>query len=267
MNLYNENEPYCAQWIRNLCAKNCIADGFVDTRSVVDLAPKDLKDVTQFHAFAGIGGWSYALRLAGVPDDAEVWTGSCPCTPFSLAGKRRGMKDERHLWPAWFRLIKECHPSLILGEQVSSSAGLAWFDLVSNDLENEGYAVAATDISAAGVGAPHIRQRLYWVAYDKKRVGNSISQRLARRSSKSSNDASQLKTAQRAGGTVRGFWDDAEWIRCTDGKNRPAQPGICPLAARLPGHVGKIRAYGNAVNSQTAATFVRAVMEVILDGT
>lgn len=87
------------------------------------------------------------------------------CQPFSTAGKRKGTADERHLWPSFFHLIRQCRPVTIFGEQVASRDGLTWLDLVSSDLEGAGYACGAVDTCAAGFGAPHIRQRLYWVAY------------------------------------------------------------------------------------------------------
>ncbi|WP_146074525.1 DNA cytosine methyltransferase, partial [Pectobacterium brasiliense] len=158
---YNEIEPYAAQWLRNLIAANLIAPGIVDERSIEDVTPSDLAGFTQCHFFAGIGVWSYALRRAGWPDDKPVWTGSCPCQPFSAAGKGDGFADERHLWPSFFHLIEQCKPPVVFGEQVASSDGLEWFDLVQADLENAGYAATAFDICAAGVGAPHIRQRLF----------------------------------------------------------------------------------------------------------
>ncbi|MFN7341582.1 MAG: DNA cytosine methyltransferase [Opitutia bacterium] len=161
---YNEIEPFAAEWLRNLIARGLIADGTVDTRSIVDVEPYDLRDFDQCHFFAGIGVWSHALRLAGWPDGRQVWTGSCPCQPFSVAGRAHGFADERHLWPHWFHLIRECRPRVVFGEQVASKDGLAWLDLVHADLEGEGYAVGALDQCAAGVGAPHIRQRLYFVA-------------------------------------------------------------------------------------------------------
>jgi DNA (cytosine-5)-methyltransferase 1 len=166
--LYNENEPYAAQWLENLVAAGHIADGRVDARSIYDMSPNDLVDATQAHFFAGIGVWSYALRLAGWPDDLPVWTGSCPCQPFNVAGKRKGFEDDHHLWPVWFKLIQQCKPPIIFGEQIASPDGLRWFDLVSTDLEGAGYAVGAADTCAAGVGAPHIRQRLYFVAISDK---------------------------------------------------------------------------------------------------
>lgn len=163
--IYNEIDPGAARWMRNLIADGHIADGVVDERSIADLRADDVAGDGQRHFFAGIGGWSYALRLAGVSDTASVWTGSCPCQPFSAAGRGLGNADDRHLWPEWFRLIRECRPAVLFGEQVASTAGLAWLDAVFADLEGVGYACAAADICAASVGAPHVRQRLYFVAY------------------------------------------------------------------------------------------------------
>jgi len=162
--LYNEIDPFAAAWLRELSRRGHIAEGVVNESSVVQLDPVDVASATQFHTFAGIGVWSYALSLAGWPDDRPVWTGSCPCQPFSAAGKRGGFADSRHLWPAWFRLIEECRPPVVFGEQVTSKDGLAWLDAVYADLEGAGYAVGAVDLCAAGVGAPHIRQRLFFVA-------------------------------------------------------------------------------------------------------
>lgn len=159
---YNENDPGAAAWLRELIEHGHIAPGDVDERSILDVKPIDLAGYAQCHFFAGIGGWSHALRLAGVSDDTPLWTGSCPCQPFSAAGKGGGFDDERHLWPAWFHLISQCRPATILGEQVASKDGRTWFDLVSSDLEGVGYTAVAADLCAAGVGAPHIRQRLYF---------------------------------------------------------------------------------------------------------
>jgi DNA (cytosine-5)-methyltransferase 1 len=167
---YNEIEPYAAQWLRNLIKKGLIADGEVDTRSVVDVAPDDLRGFTQAHFFAGIGGWSHALRLAGWPDDRPIWTGSCPCQPFSVAGKGAGVDDPRHLWPHFHRLISSVRPPVVMGEQVAGAAGYGWLDGVRADLERENYASRGVDIPACAVDAPHIRQRLYWVASD---LGNA----------------------------------------------------------------------------------------------
>lgn len=161
---YNEIDSFAAGWLRNLISAGLIAPGDVDTRSIKDVTADDVRGYTQCHWFAGIGGWSQALRLAGWPDDVAVWTGSCPCQPFSAAGKRKGADDERHLWPEFRRLISECAPSVVFGEQVASADGRKWLAGVRADMEELGYGVGAADLCAAGEGAPHIRQRLWWVA-------------------------------------------------------------------------------------------------------
>ena len=161
---YNEFEPYAAEWLRNLIKAGHIAPGDVDSRSILDVRPDDLRPYTQCHFFAGIGVWSHALRLAGWDDDRPVWTGSCPCQPFSSAGKQKGTEDERHLWPVWFDLIRACRPPVVFGEQVAAAVGHSWLDTVQTNLEAEGYATGAVVLGAHSVGAPHIRQRLWFVA-------------------------------------------------------------------------------------------------------
>ncbi len=164
---YNEHDPQKAAWLRELIKGGLLAPGDVDERSVADVKPDELMGYTQCHFFAGIGVWGHALRSAGWGDGRPVWTGSCPCPSFSAAGKGEGFDDARHLWPAWFRLIRECRPLVIFGEQVDAAIGHGWLDLVGMDLEGEGYAVAAAVLPAASVGAPHKRNRLYFCAHAK----------------------------------------------------------------------------------------------------
>ena len=165
--VYNEIDPFAAEWLKNLIAAGVLPAGEVDTRSISELKGADCGQTT--HCFAGVGGWPLALRLAGWDDRRPVWTGSCPCQPFSAAGKRKGTADARHLWPDFCRLIRQRKPGVVLGEQVASKDGLLWLDGVFADLEASGYACWATDSCAAGVGSPHIRQRLFWVAIHKRR--------------------------------------------------------------------------------------------------
>lgn len=254
---YNEIDPFAATWLRNLIAAGHIAPGEVDERDIRDVEPDDLRGFTQCHFFAGIGVWSYALRLAGWPDDRPVWTGSCPCQPFSAAGGRRGIADERHLWPSWNHLISERRPPVVFGEQVASKDGLGWLDLVQDDLENAGYAFGATDLSAAGVGAPHIRQRFWFVA-------NSAGERLER----GSFARRELRTESGrlfspGSNNDAGYWDSADWIPCRDGKARPVESGTFPLAHGVAGRLGRLRAYGNAIVAPVAAAFVAAALDVL----
>jgi DNA (cytosine-5)-methyltransferase 1 len=175
---YNEHDPKAAAWLRMLVRENIIAAGEVDERSIEDVTPNDLRGFTQCHFFAGIGGWSEALRMAGWADDRHVWTGSCPCQPFSAAGQGKATADERHLWPAWFHLIEQCRPAIIFGEQVDAAIKHGWLDLVQADVEGLGYAFAPVVIPAAGVGAPHGRHRIFYVA-DSRRIPAGRSARSA----------------------------------------------------------------------------------------
>lgn len=164
MNYYNEHDPKAAAWLRELIACGHIPVGDVDERDIQQVKHDELTNYTQCHFFAGIGGWPLALKLAGWPDTQKVWTGSCPCQPLSCAGQGKGHADERHLWPTFHTLISECKPSVVFGEQVASKLGCEWLAGVRADLEGIGYAVGAADLAAGGIGAPHRRQRLFWVA-------------------------------------------------------------------------------------------------------
>ena len=293
---YNECDPYAAQWIRNLIRAGLVAPGEVDERSIEDVSVLDLAGFRQVHMFAGIAGWSLALRQAGIPDDREVWTGSCPCQPFSAAGKRGGFDDERHLWPAFYGLIAARRPAAIVGEQVASQDGLKWLDALYTDLESANYAVRAADLCAAGVGAPHIRQRLYWMAdagrtrlerrpalrqraVERAAGARGVADGLAdaagarRRSDRSRRDGGNVAEADRGGppesgrdggdlrpGPTNGFWRAADWLYCRDDKWRPIEPGLEPLVDGASARIGRMRAYGNAICIPVAVEFIRAVM-------
>lgn len=326
---YNEFDPYAAQWLRNLIEAGHIAPGVVDERSIEDVHPSDLRGFTQCHFFAGIGVWSLALRRSGWADDRPVWTGSCPCQPFSAAGAGAGFEDPRHLWPSFAWLIKQCKPPVIFGEQVASKTVEPWIDLVHADVEALEYAFGAVAFPAAGVGAPHIRDRVYWVADTNNRRHRSQIKATNTRQSKgdrptditgryrvspgrladmhsdgrekgrkhqptTGNDGAERNGAtfgmadasalgRDAGwnghnrgddrpepgpdgkdavpGQVNGQRADADWIFCRDGKWRPVEPGTFPLAHGASSRVGRLRAYGNAINAQAATQFIASYLE------
>jgi DNA (cytosine-5)-methyltransferase 1 len=268
---YNEIDPYAARWLRNLIAGGHIAPGDVDERDIRSVCGDDLRGYSQCHFFAGIAGWSLSLRLAGWPDDRPVWTGSCPCQPFSAAGKGKASGDERHLWPHWFELIRACRPPVIFGEQVEAAIGWGWLDLVYSDLEAEGYTVGASVLPACSIGAPHIRQRLWFVA-DATHNGRSRQQGTRQRGASTSHNG-VMGNANEPGS--QGWSIDAReyssqcspwspssliWLPCTDGKQRPTQSGIFPLAHGIPARVAKLRAAGNAIVPQVAAEFIKATI-------
>lgn len=284
---YNEIDGYAAEWLRRLIHKGLIAPGDVDERSIEDVRPNELRGYDQCHFFAGIGVWSHALRRAGWRDDRKVWTASCPCQPFSAAGKGDGFADERHLWPALFHLICELRPDAVFGEQVASPDGLSWIDLVRADMEAEKYAFGAFDLCAAGVGAPHIRQRLYWVANSNieglegwrlkpiQRADQRSSWKGGLAGGMADADSERFSsppfqdfhnkehhTESRSGsfaeGATNGFWRDADWLGCRDGKWRPVESGTFPLAHEPAARVGRLRAYGNAIVAELATQVILA---------
>ena len=378
---YNEIDPYAAEWLRSLIRSGHIADGVVDERSISDVRPNELYEFTQCHFFAGIGVWSYALRQAGWDDDRPVWTGSCPCQPFSGAGTRKGFADERHLWPHWFHLIEECRPETIFGEQVASKDGLRWIDLVQADMEGADYAIGAFDMCAAGFGAPHIRQRLWFVAdtdnprsqrwvsrgqdsgrqdqhrhvgrggttgdgmgdtddigsqgRSQTRVGEEVENSIHesaradadvgmayaqseqgspddnRGEPRKVSEPQQVQSGGSGSGTggvddtecyrwheigvgdnpeydweqfdadvedgrmgnpeydpdeTNGFWGDADWLLCRDGKWRPVEPSTFPLVNGATARVGRLRAYGNAITAQVAQGLIESYMEYNYEG-
>lgn len=238
---YNDNDRFAAAWLRELIKDGLLPEGEVNETSITELKPGNIT-TTQAHFFAGIGGWPYALQLAGWPTSAPVWTGSCPCQPFSIAGKRRGNQDERHLWPEWFRLIRECRPPVVFGEQVSGKAGLNWLDEVFADLEACGYAVGAADLPAAGVGIDQKRQRLYWVGSDSnpKCCGRE-----------------RFKPAKKTVG-----WSRQEFERLVQEAIRlsVSAGNFGALSDGLPNRVGLLRGAGNAIVPQVAAQFIKAFL-------
>lgn len=204
MNYYNEFDHSAAEWLRELIADGSIPPGDVDERSITDVTATDLLGYTQCHFFAGIGGWSLALRLAGWPDNRPVWTGSCPCQCFSTAGKQRGFADERDLWPVFADLIRQCRPECVFGEQVENAIRHGWLDRVYADMEREGYAVGAHVLGAHSVGAPHRRYRLYWGAVS---VADNASEQYERSGEPGENRSSKLANGYGNGGMADGAND------------------------------------------------------------
>ena len=215
---YNENDSNAAQWLRALIAQGSIPEGEVDERSIADVQSADLVRFTHCHFFAGIAGWALALRLAGWPDSQRVWTGSCPCQPFSSAGKGAGTNDERHLWPNFYRLIAECRPATVFGEQVASPLGMQWLDGVFADLESSNYSCGVANLCAASCGAPHIRQRLYWVAdaSNRQRWNVSVSRPSGHRAPVRGKEANQPERHSATGERMA----DANGGRCQQREQR-----------------------------------------------
>ena len=252
MNLYNDNDPKVCAWASELVKQGHVAPGTVLCKSIKEVQADELRQATQVHLFAGILGWPLALRLAGWPDDEPVWTGSCPCQAESVAGKRLGAEDSRHLWPDMHRLIREHQPATVFGEQVERASVTGWIDRVRTDLEAEGYAFGFHVLGAHSVGAWHIRQRIYWVAH-------RLQQRVPR------------LVQARGASEVRPWWPSCK-ANLQHVIDRPfdagagwPQPLVRAVDDGIPARVVGVHGAGNAIVPQVAARFIQAFVELVTE--
>lgn len=245
---YNEFKPEAAAMLRQLIKDGLIADGVVDTRSIVDVRSEEIKGFTQCHFFAGIGGWSVALRMAGWSDDRPVWTGSCPCQPFSAASSDKGIaqSDERHLWPAFARLIRECRPSKIFGEQVDEAISAGWLDDAFHDLEKEAYSCASAVLPIYFVQEATERSRLFFVA-------NAPNVRLQ-------GEQHWLEENAEQGNQYVPLFPPFSLRNGPPRQDLLPEPPICSKADGLRGVKHMLHGIGNAIHPGVAAKFIRASM-------
>jgi DNA (cytosine-5)-methyltransferase 1 len=221
---YNEHNPKLVPWLRALIRDGLIADGEVDERSITDVDSADVAGFAQCHWFAGVGGWSLALRLAGWPDDRPVWTFSCPCQRFSSASRGRPVAAD--MWPAQRRLVAAGRPRVFFGEQVAQAVD--WLDGLCDDVAPLGYEVGAAVLPAVAVGADHARPRIWFVG-DADRDGQP-------------------------GVPVDGEVARLPWRRGDTGSVLPTYG--------LPDVVAQRGAFGNSIVPELAAEFIAAYMEI-----
>ncbi len=240
-----------------------------------------LPSLTHLDLFSGIGGFALAARMAGsietvgfcereayaqrvlkkhwpdVPicDDIhtlkgndygpiDLITGGFPCQPFSIAGKRRAENDPRHLWPQMLRVISECKPTWVLGENVPHIANLVLGEVCA-DLEAQGYEVQPLDIPACAVGAGHLRQRTWLLAHLADRGQKA-------HSAEASVQAGSDNTRPESAGELSGGLGRLDW--------RPTMPAVVRDVDGIPNRIHRIHALGNAIVPQVAARILRAMM-------
>lgn len=256
---------------------------------------------------------SAALRVGRSHCNSPVGLQAAPSGPGPAHASRSlkqaskqavGLADDRHLWPHFDRLIGECRPPVVVGEQVASKDAEPWLDHVLADLEALDYAGAAVAFPSASVGAPHIRDRTYWVGHANDprleglggghctaqghgqakvrpassaggvvRVADARSEatRQGGRPNGESQEGDESRSRSGGRGSVvqrrpretNGVWRTADWLLGRDEKWRPVEPGTFPLADGFPARMERLRAYGNAINAEQGAEFMRAVMECI----
>ena len=274
---YNDNDKDAVAWLKNLISLGLLPQGEVDDRSITEVTVEDLRGFTQWHFFAGIGGWPLALKLAGIPETWSVCTGSPCCQPFSQAGKQRGKFDPRHLAPTYLRLVKQLKPEFMFGEQVAKAVESGWLDDMQNEMENSGYSFGASILNAAILNAPHRRERLYFGAVSNvvNPYGNSGRVQISGSDGKAqattlSNWQEVIKSWESvgAGEDVLRVWEHTRQYLCRDGKWRKLpEPGIPLLVDGLstPMGLSRHKGFGNAIVPQIGALWVQEFMKSVDD--
>ena len=243
---------------------------------------KHWPEVPCYHDIRELDGSSLAI---------DAICGGYPCQPFSVAGKREGERDDRHLWPEMFRIICEAGPQVIFAENVAGHVNMG-LDKVLSDLEGQGYAVEPYIIPACAVDAPHRRDRVWIVAYttSKRRtlqrntVGKSAQQSSEERQWHAKNKAGKFAVVGQADfvahansvdaqGIERGSVNSEKWPASRQRPLRsqnsigawrwPPEPCIRRVANGVPNRVDRLKALGNAVVPQIPELLGNAYLESI----
>ena len=231
------------------------------------------------------------LRTDGI-DRVDLICGGFPCQPFSVAGKQRGKEDNRHLWPEMFRLVQECQPDWVIGENVAGFVEMALCD-VSADLEGAGYEVQPFIIPACAVDAPHRRDRVWIVAYRKggglgelrrtqggtgfadgihADVSDSIS--IGRQGFRGNRKERVAELCKNVAAANRQHGNNGRFGTSQVGRKQPepaeiqgsikrcwpVEPGVGRVAYGIPRRVDRLRGLGNAVVPQIPEIIGRAII-------
>jgi DNA (cytosine-5)-methyltransferase 1 len=193
----------------------------------------------------------------------DILTGGFPCQPFSTAGLRKGTEDDRHLWPQMLRVIREVRPRWVIGENVGGI--LTWnrgmvFEQVHLDLESAGYEVQSFVLPAAGVDAPHRRERVWFIA-------NRTSERGQQVSVQSAGIRQQRTDADTPGSNIDASHADPHVVRKQSKPHantwqddwHEVASRLCGVDDGVPNRVDRIKSLGNAIVPQVAAEIMRAI--------
>jgi len=221
------------------------------------------------------------LEADGIPSP-DVITGGFPCQPFSVAGRRQGTGDNRYLWPEMFRIIKEFKPRWIIAENVRGIINIqdgVVFEGVHADLESQNYETQTFIIPAAGVGAPHRRDRVWIVANsrrtirgqqssrNKESIGSGTSQETKRSADSDSVARSSEREKIMADSKrvyVQGQHDGSGKEQSRRGGWWEVEPNVGRVADGLPGRVHRLKGLGNSIVPQIAEEIGKAILKVDL---
>jgi len=234
------------------------------------------------------------LEAKDIKEPVDILTGGFPCQPYSVAGKQKGTNDDRYLWPEMFRVIKEVKPTFIIAENVRGLINIQdgmVFETVCSDLESEGFEIQTFIIPAAGVGAPHKRERVWIVGYSK--YNGSLTSKIERRDNKindraeeGENTTLQPERTSRSGNNVtmensgcelyerssiRGKDEDETRKEITNQHQRSSstswrswefEPDVGRVANGVPGRAHRLRGLGNAIIPKIAEEIGRSIWKI-----
>lgn len=296
---YNEIDPYCCRVLRKQIAAGNLPAGDVDERDIRDVRTSDLAGYGAVHLFAGIGGIPLGLRMGGMADDFPIITGGFPCQDISNAGKRAGIDGARSgLWSEYARIVRDVRPAYVLVENVAALLGRG-ISRVLGDLAEIGYDAEWHCIPAAAVGAPHIRDRVFILAYsqcDPLQRDREPGQLAGAQNSYQSTEEERQRVWYATGDSGQALADanSPEWRTIPKGRdvldrNDPRweeapgglsafrqdagwrqwaiEPAICRVVDGVPHRVDRLRGLGNAVVPQVVQLIAEQIMAAAALGT
>ena len=248
MAYYSEWDPFCCEVLRARIADGRLPKGQVDERDVRKVQPKEIP-AGQVHLFAGIGGFAYAARLAGLPDDFDIWTAGFPCVDISNAGKRAGISAPRSgLWREVVRCLRVVRPKRLLVENVAALLGRG-MGTVLGDMASCGYDAEWDCLPASTFGARHLRCRIFISAHAGILSDTDPFGRI------------YTSCGQTTLSIFGGIFTPAAWPGL-------AQPELLGDLDGIPGGLDFVQranaAYGNSIVPQVAAEIMRAMTDLPL---
>jgi len=212
---------------------------------------KHWPDVPKYRDIREVGGHNL--------EPVDIIVGGFPCQPFSNAGKQRGKKDDRYLWPEMLRVIRDIQPTWVLGENVTGIIRMA-LDTVLSNLEGEGYSCQTFVIPACGINARHKRDRVWIVAHSgsiaerRLSIGTQEEESGADVSGENVSDSNSARKLQpkRSFKKFRGWVGNGSWW--------DVEPNVGRVADGVPNRLDRLKCLGNAVVPQVVAEIGQAIM-------
>ena len=215
---------------------------------------RDIREITK-------GGFYERTGLQTV----DLISGGFPCQPFSVAGKRKGKKDDRDLWPEMFRVIQELMPRWVLGENVANFVNME-LERTILDLEGEGYETITFNIPACAVGAPHKRSRVFIVAYTNskgqspRRCREPARRKVACRYDATNTDSTRCEKFDSSAKPEKAKLYSRSIVKKR--RNWATEPDVGRVAHGVSNRVDRLKCLGNAVVPQQIYPILKAIFDI-----